>query len=150
MTTTLNHRALSREHLADAHVLADSGESDLARDRLVSAADHALRALAASRAADTRDDELPVTAAVPFADGGGPALLQPGAAVDTADQIVPADDLDTGFERVQELIDAALAQPPIPARPSLPPYGGAAGALNARGAEAAARTLARVRAALRR
>lgn len=150
MTITLNHRALSREHLAEAHVLADAGESDLARDRLVSAADHALRALAASRAGGSRDDHA-VTAPVALAGGGGaPSLLRPDAPAHPADELVPEDDLAAGFERVQELIDAALAHSPAPARPTLPMYGGAAGALNARGAESAARGLARVAAVLRR
>lgn len=143
MTVTPNHRALSREHLAEAHVLADAGENELARDRLLSAADHALQALAASPAGGARDEPV----AVAVSGGAAPAPLRPDA---PADEIVPEDDLDAGFERVQGLIDAVLAHPATPARPTLPLYGGAAGALNARGAEAAARVLARVWAAARR
>jgi hypothetical protein len=138
MTFTPNHRALSREHLAEAHALAGAGESDRARDRLVAAADHALRALAASGAA--RDEHV----AVAVAGGATPALSRPG------DAVVSADELDAGFEHVQRLIDAALAEPAVPAPPSLPMYGGAAGATRARGAEAAARALAGLWAALRR
>ena len=138
MTVTPNHRALSREHLAEAHALAAAGESDLARDRLVAAADHALRALAASCAA--RDEHF----AVAVAGSGAPALHRPD------DALVPGDDLDAGFERVQRLIDAALAEPAAPAPPTVPMYGGAAGALGARGAEAAARALARLWVAVRR
>ena len=76
-------------------------------------------------------------------------LQQPDAPVDPA-ELVPEDDLEAGFERVQALIDAVLAHPQAPVRPVLPMYGGAAGALNARGAEAAARVLERGWALLRR
>ena len=141
MNVTQNHRTLSRARLAEAHALIGAGEHELARDRLLSAADHALRALAASGAA--RDEH----AAIAVGGGGAAPPLAPDAPLDA---IVPEDDLEAGFERVQELVDAVIAHPAAPARPALPMYGGAAGALNARGAEAAARVLTRLWAAVRR
>jgi hypothetical protein len=145
MNVTPNHRALSRAHLAEAHALAGAGELDRARARLRSAADHALRALAASTGPGTRDAPLAVAAT----GGGAPVLLRPDEAVDPLGEIVAEDELDAGFERVQRLIDAALGADPIPPPATLPLYGGAAGMLNARGAEAAERVLVRVWAAIR-
>jgi hypothetical protein len=143
MTLDPNHRALSREHLAEAHRLADAGATERARERLVSAAHHALQALASA----TTGGDVAVSALIPVP--SGPVLQQPDAPVDPV-ELVPEDDLEGGFERVQALIDAVLAQPQAPVRPVLPMYGGAAGALNARGAEAAARVLERGWALLRR
>jgi hypothetical protein len=140
---TPNHRALSREHLAEAHSLADAGATEQARARLVSAARHALEALASAPAGG----DVAVGKLVPVTSGS--VLRHPDAPVDP-EELVPEDDIDTGFERVQSLIDAVLAHPQPPARPSLPMYGGAAGALNARGAESAARVLERGWALMRR
>ena len=143
MTLDPNHRALSREHLAEAHALADAGATERARERLISAARHALQAIASAPAGG----DVAATALVPVP--SGPVLERRDAPVDPA-ELVPEDDLDAGFERVQALIDAVLAHPQAPARPTMPLYGGAAGATRARGAEAAARVLERGWALLRR
>jgi hypothetical protein len=129
MSTTLNHRAHARARLAEASELADAGSTDLARVRLLSAADHALIALRAREQAHPELDRL--------------RTLDHGT-----------DEMQAGFGLVQALIDASLAEPALSARhaaaPQIPLYGGPRGAMNARGAEAAARGLAHVSAALRR
>ena len=51
--------------------------------------------------------------------------------------------LQAGFGLVEALIDANVAATPLPAS-GLPMYGGANGALDARGAEAAVRGIARI------
>jgi hypothetical protein len=120
MSTTLNHVALSRAQFAQASELADAGSTDLAHTHLLFAADHALLALEK------------IGAAPP--DGVTPELRE----LD-----------DESFEQVQALIDSYFARPASPPAPAIPMYGGANGALNARGAEAAARGLSRIGAAIK-
>ena len=162
-TTTPNHLANSRARLAEASELADAGSAPLARIRLLAAADHALIALAAQRAVDVSQghpelDRLTI----------GLQLAELGAAPDdTAPVLRDLDDdsadlmqdsaltarLTAGFGLVHALIDASVAHTAVaPQRqvaPRMPLYGGANGALDARGAEAAARGLTRVAAAVR-
>jgi hypothetical protein len=163
MSTTLNHLVLSRADLAEASQLADAGSATLARTRLLSAADHALFALAARSA----DGATPVYAQLDrifLAEW----LVELGAAPGDSAPVLrdlndPAADhmqdpplaarLAAGFGLVHALIDAYLAQPPGDVTPVLsapmPMYGGPKGAMNVRGAEAAARGLARIGTALR-
>jgi hypothetical protein len=56
---------------------------------------------------------------------------------------------DVDFDVVQELIDSAVARPTSPPPASIPLYGGPRGAMNARGAEAAERAIARIGAAIK-
>jgi hypothetical protein len=160
MPTTQNHLVLSRRQLAEASEHADAGSTALARTHLLFAADHALIALAARSAVDltpayARLDRVEIAAllteigAAP--DDVAPVLRDLGD--DSVDCIKVAPlgaRLTVGFGLVQALIDANLAHAAStspPARMRL--YGGAGGALNARGAEAAVRGLARVAAAIR-
>jgi hypothetical protein len=130
LRTTPNHLAHSRARLAEASELADAGSTDLARVRLVSAADHALIALAAHGETGHH---------------GSRPELERLRELDRDDPRLTAE-----FGAVQALIDASLAEAHrAPATP-MPMYGGPRGAINARGAEAAARGLARIRSALRR
>jgi hypothetical protein len=163
-----NHLAHSRARLAEASELADAGSTALARIRLLAAADHALIALAAHRAVD-------VSPGQPELDRLAIALqlAELGAAPDdTAPVLRDLNDdsadlmqdpalttrLTAGFGLVHALIDASVAHTAslAPHEPAarLPLFGGANGALNARGAEAAARVLTRLattgRAALKR
>lgn len=123
MSPTLNHVALSRAQLAQASELADAGSPALARTHLMFAADHALLALEKIGAAP-------------------PAGVAPVLRDLDDDRVQTA-----GFGAVQELIDICVAHP-TPA--TIPLYGGPNGALNARGAEAAARGLSRIGAAITR
>jgi hypothetical protein len=136
MSTTLNHVALSRAQLAQASELADAGSTALARTHLLFAADHALLALETIGAAPT-DDVAPVLRDL---DDDSLDYMQDPALTAR---------LTAGFGLVQALIDAYLAHPTRLAAPArIPMYGGANGALNARGAEAAARGLSRIGAAI--
>ena len=163
MSTTPNHLANSRARLAEASELADAGSTALARIRLLAAADHALIALAAHRAVDVPPghpdlDRLAIAL----------QLAELGAAPDDTAPVLRAlnDDsadlmqdpaltarLTAGFGLVHALIDASVAHTAdaAPRGPAarLPWYGGANGALDARGAEAAARGLTGVAAAVR-
>jgi hypothetical protein len=125
MSTTLNHVALSRAQFAQASELADAGSTALARTHLQFAADHALLALEKIGAAP-------------------PAGVAPVLRDLDDDRVHTA-----GFGAVQELIDTAVAHPAPAAPATIPMYGGPRGAINARGAEAAARGLSRIGAALK-
>lgn len=151
MSTTLNHLVLSRTQLAQASELADAGSTALARTQLLFAADNALIALATRSeltvtrdgVALDRDDVAERLAALGAAPGAIPPALR--------ELDAGPDELDAGFGAVGALIDAYLDHPaaaPVPA-PDVPLYGGAAGMLDARGADAAARGLTRVAAAIR-
>ena len=139
MSTTLNHVALSRAQLAQASELAEAGSPDLARTHLLSAADHALLALAAIGAAP--NEVAPVL-----------RDLDDDTADYMQDPLLTAR-LNAGFGLVQELIDAYVAHParlaPATTPARIPMYGGANGFVNARGAEAADRGLRRIWAAVR-
>jgi hypothetical protein len=126
MSPTLNHVALSRAQLAQASELAAAGSNALARTHLRFAADHALLALEKIGAAP-------------------PAGVAPVLRDLDDDRVHTA-----GFGAVQELIDIYVAHPAPAAPATIPLYGGANGALNARGAEAAARGLSRIGAAIKR
>jgi hypothetical protein len=138
MSTTPNHRVLARDHLAEATLLADAGRTADAHSHLLSAADHALLALAASQAVDlshaaARRDRV--------------AIAVPGS---TDLECLDEPDLDACFGLVQTLIDACLAQPATPPPANVPLCGGPSGALRWRGAETAGRALRRLGAALKR
>jgi hypothetical protein len=162
MGTTLNHLVLSRAQLAEASELAEAGSTALAREHLLFAADHALLAHAAHSAIEhphDRSDRFAV--AVCLADvGAAPEHLAPvlrdldDRGTDYMRDPPPAARLDAGFGLVQALIDSYLARPvdtvPPQSPAPLPYYGGPRGAMNARGAEAAARGLSRTAAAVRR
>jgi hypothetical protein len=142
MPATLNHLAFSRARLAEASRLADSGSAADARAELFVAADHALIALAAR---DRHDAEVGRAQVDELAhvlrdldDDDVDAMQDPQLAARLA----------AGFGLVQALIDANVATPLQPAR-ALPRYGGGQGVLNARGAEAAVRGIARIGYALR-
>ncbi len=162
-TTTPNHLAHSRAQLAEASELADAGSTALARIRLLAAADHALIALAAHRAVDVAHGRPEVDRLAIAVE-----LAELGAAPDDAAPVLrDLDDdradlmqdpaltarLAAGFGLVHALIDASVAHTAVAAQHEvasrLPLYGGANGALDARGAEAAARGLTRVAAAVR-
>jgi hypothetical protein len=160
MSTTLNHLVLSRTRLAEASELADAGSATLARTRLLSAADHALIALAGRSAVAVPASGDPLdrfTIALRLTElGAAPEEAAP-LLRDLDDEVAqdrPSTELTPGLGMVQALIDASLDQPAPGAAARMPLYGGARGAVNARGAEAAARGLARlagrVRGALRR
>ena len=163
MTTMPNHLVSSRARLAEASELADAGSTALARIRLLAAADHALIALAAHRAVDVPPEQ-------PELDRLAIALhlAELGAAPDdTASVLRDLNDdsadliqdpaltarLTAGFGVVAALIDASVDHtsraPRTEAPARLPLYGGANGALDARGAEAAERGLTRIATAVR-
>jgi hypothetical protein len=141
MSTTLNHVALSRAQLAQASKLAEAGSPALARTHLLFAADHALLALETIGAAPH--------------DGVAPVLrdLDDDSLDHMQDPALTAR-LTAGFGLVQALIDAYVAHPARRAAPEaprqIPMYGGANGVFDARGAEAAARALSRLGAAITR
>jgi hypothetical protein len=159
MSTTPNHLALSRAQFAQASEFADAGSTALARAHLLFAADHALLALAARSALDvTHDDRFSI--ALRLADIGAASeevapLLRDlnDDSVDCMQDRLLTVRLTAGFGLVQGLIDSYLAHPrssELPNAPApMPMYGGPRGALNARGAEAAARALTRIGAAIR-
>jgi hypothetical protein len=163
MSTTLNHLVLSRAQLAAASEHADAGSPALARAHLLFAADHALLALAGRSALDVSHPQSPldrISIAARLADiGAAPEEVTPvlrdlnDDSIDCIQDPPLAARLAVGFGLVQTLIDAYLADPPSPAAPRapapMPLYGGPRGALNARGAEAAARGLTCVAAAIR-
>lgn len=163
MSTTLNHLVLSRAQFAEASEHAAAGSTALARTHLLFAADHALLALAARSAIDhpqpqgARDR---FSIAVRLADiGAAPEEVAPVLRdlndhdIDYIQDPALTARLTVGFGLVQALIDAYLAHPATAAAPVAPAaqplYGGPRGAMNARGAEAAARGLSRVVAAVR-
>ncbi len=160
MSTTLNHLAQSRAQLAEASDLADAGSAAQARIHLLSAADHALIALAARSAVDVPPTPAPLdrqTVAVRLAElGAAPDDVAPvlrdlnDDSVDSMQDPALAARLDAGFGLVQALIDAYVAHPAGATAAAVPAYGGARSAMNARGAEAAARGLARLAAVARR
>jgi hypothetical protein len=141
MSTTLNHVALSRAQLAQASEFAEAGSTSLARAHLLFAADHALLALETIGEAP-RAEVAPVLRDL---DDDSIHYMQ--------DPQLTAR-LSAGFGLVQALIDAYVAHPsrraPAATPARLPMYGGANGALDARGAEAAERAMRRVGAAIRR
>jgi len=141
MPVTLNHLALARARLAEASRLADAGSARAARTELFVAADHALLALAARDAHDAAVGRAQV-------DELTHVLRDLDDDVDVAKDPQLAARLSAGFGLVQALIDANVAAPPLPTR-EIPRYGGAQGMLNARGAEAAVRGIARIGNALR-
>jgi hypothetical protein len=159
MSTTPNHLALSRAQFAQASEFADAGSTALARAHLLIAADHALLALAARSALDvTHHDRFSI--ALGLADIGAASeevapLLRDlnDDSVDCMQDRLLTARLTVGFGLVQGLIDSYFARPPsseLPNAPApMPMYGGANGALNARGAEAAARALSRLGAAIK-
>ena len=137
MSTTLNHVALSRAQLAQASEFAEAGSTSLARAHLLFAADHALLALETIGEAP-RAEAAPVLRDL---DDDSMDYMQ--------DPQLTAR-LNAGFGLVQALIDAYVAHPARPAPATIPMYGGANGMLNARGAEAAERTMRRAGAAIKR
>ena len=163
MSTTLNHFVLSRAQFAEASELAAAGSTALARTHLLFAADHALLALAARSAIGIqllREPRDRISIATRLADiGAAPREVAPVLRDLHDDDTDCIQDppltarLTVGFALVQGLIDAHLdhsASGVATAAPaSLRLYGGARGAMNARGAAAAERGMRRIAAAVR-
>jgi hypothetical protein len=163
MSTTHNHFVLSRAQFAEASELAAAGSTALARTHLLFAADHALLALAARSAIEPPHLHEPrdrFSIAARLADiGAAPREVAPvlrdlnDADVQHIQDPPLTARLTVGFALVQRLIDAHLdhtASRGVTAPPaSLRLYGGSRGAMHARGAEAAARGMQSVAAAVR-